>query len=768
MARKPAKAEIVQDRPLQIFEGVLLALCLCLLALRVTYTESPIAQMLTTMPGSLTDTIYSLTISGLLIFAFGLWLVVRVCSRRFTYHVIGIEFGLILFGLAAVLAGLGASDKRVAITQTMVLIGPIFAALLLAQILRTNSQMRLVLVVVVALGVVTACQCAEQFLSSNKIMIEQYEKDPNSLLAPLGIEPGTFQQFLFEHRLYSRGIRGFFTTSNSAASFGILASFAALVLLIRNCTADRTRSELPPYLLPGLTSLMVIAGLLLTQSKGGILAFIAGVVLFAGLLALRRRIAAHRRLAAMILVLAPLLLVAVGGCVAASYGLRHGSLPGGNSMLVRWQYWAASARMYADHWLIGIGPGNFSNYYPHYKPASALESVSDPHNVLLSLATQYGPLGLLGFLVMVLVPLWRSVASLEVQPSDEARSPSAFRKPAVIMLAVVCAFLLILRPMLIPLSSTAGTAVLLYELATLYVAPVAAFFIGYLLAAAPMQGTLSVRPSIRRTVLVAAMVSSILAVLLHNLIDFALFEPGVWTAFWIAMACLVDGSRPRPDKSAAHKLALAWRLVAVAVVLVLLVAYNLFVWRPVWLATARIQKAQGEVTVGLFDQAHDDLAAAFDADPLSTTALDLDGRLYAQQYAQLGRGQPRLLDKAAQCFRKAVAVNPADYKDYEKLAQVYVELQRWQDAYNWYLKAAELYPGCERLWFRLAQSAEQLGKTNGALTYYTKAVQIEESYEQQFRRMYPQREKVISRLGDADLLAARTRIAELSRPTDQN
>ena len=87
-------------------------------------------------------------------------------------------------------------------------------------------------------------------------------------------------------------------------------------------------------------------------------------------------------------------------------------LPGGNSMLVRWQYWAASAHMIADHRMTGVGPGNFADYYTHYKPAAALESVADPHNVLLSLMTQYGPLGLIGFLAMVFVPLWRSCHTL--------------------------------------------------------------------------------------------------------------------------------------------------------------------------------------------------------------------------------------------------------------------------------------------------------------------------------------------------------------------
>ena len=122
----------------------------------------------------------------------------------------------------------------------------------------------------------------------------------------------------------------------------------------------------------------------------------------------------------------------------------------------------------------------------------------------------------------------------------------------------------------------------------------------------------------------------------------------------------------------------------------------------------------------------------------------------------------RLCGSAARYLRQAIKANPADYKSYEKLALVYGYWQRWQDAHDWYLKAAELYPGSERLWFKLGQVDEQLGKPDAALTYYTKAVQIEESYQQQFRRMYPTREKVISRLGETELATARKRIEELS------
>lgn len=756
---------------MRIFEAALLALCLCILALRATYTEAPVAQMLT-LPESLGDTIYSLTLSGLLIFAFITWLAVRLYRRRLSYRFTGIEFGLVLFAIAAVIAAVGASDKRSAITQTAVMIGPIFAALLLAQILSADSRIRIVLIVVVGLGIVSTYQCAEQFFVSNRMMIEQYEQNPKDMLDrfPIDAKPGTFDHFMFEHRIYSQDVRGFFTTSNSAASFAILASFAGIVLLAQRIADPKTRGAgFRRWLASGLATLIVVAGLVLTQSKGGILAFLAGLALFAALLALRKRLDAHRRLAMAVLVPVVALVIAGGAYGTISYGLKHGTLPGGNSMLVRWQYWLASAKMYADHPFAGVGPGNFSHYYPHYKPAPALESVSDPHNFVLSLLAQYGPLGLLGFLGMIAAPLWRAAASRrDSLILEDAHSASPMRKPAMLMLSVICGCLLFLRWILIPAQPADSTDMLVYQVVALYITPVAAFLIGFLLAAASLEETQPQPSRLDCTILSAALASAVLAVLLHNLIDFAIFEPGVWMTFWVVVACLIAAISPRrPDSPDVRRNAPAIRTAVVVISLVLLGLYYLYVWRPVLNATGEIQQAQRAISAGQFDQAHEFLDAAFAADPLSAVPLNLNGRLYVQQYEQAGQKRPDLLEKALRCFRKATDTNPADYKSYEKLAQAYSAMKRWQQAYEWYAKAASLYPGCERLWFKLAQAAEQLGRTDDALAGYAKAVDIEESYQQQFRRMYPKREKVISRLGDEDLAIARKRIAELSKQTER-
>jgi len=739
-------------------------LCLSILALRVTYTESPTAQVLT-IPGSLGDTVYSLTLSGLLIFAFVLWLLWGIFTGRLVYRITGIEIGLAVFGLAAVVSAWGASDQREAITQIVTLLGPLFAALLLVQILDHPVKVRVVLAVLVGLGIVSAYQSAEQSFLSNTATIEQYEKDPKMLLEPLGIETGTFQHFLFEHRLYSRGVRGFFTTSNSAASFAILACAAAAALLVGRLRDWEARAVAACYaLLAGLATALVVAGLFLTQSKGGILAFLTGLALCGLLIGLDRWLPALKRRVLLVLVPVVVLLAAGAGYAMIRYGMTHGRLPGGNSMLVRWQYWVASAKMIADRPLTGIGPGNFSDYYTHYKPAAALESVADPHNFLLSLLTQYGPLGLIGFLAMVSLPLRRLIQLPPPEPAIPPANPQPSSRTLILtVLLGVCACLLLIRLLLLPTMAD-SLDLLLYVIITAHIAPVAVFLIGFLLIASPVDHGSGPGADFNSLTASAILGCAVLAVLLHNLVDFALFEPGVWMAFWVVIACLValhvqrrDGLRVTLPVGRMRK------PLVLGVATALLGGYCFFVWRPACITALAIHQAQRATATGDYAAAHACLEVATAADPLSPVAANFNGRLYLQQYDHTREKRPVLLEEAVRCFSQATERNPANYKGYENLATVYARLGQPQKAYDWYLRAAGLYPGREWLWFELAQTAEKLGRAGLALCHYAKAVEIEKSYQDQFRQMYPDREKIVSRLGDREYQHAQKRIEELSK-----
>ena len=77
-------------------------------------------------------------------------------------------------------------------------------------------------------------------------------------------------------------------------------------------------------------------------------------------------------------------------------------------------------------------------------------------------------------------------------------------------------------------------------------------------------------------------------------------------------------------------------------------------------------------------------------------------------------------------------------------------------------QAVERYPGCARLRVEMARIAEQMGKTDIAVEQYKKAIDIEDSYDRQFKAIYPEKEEAISRLGNDKYLYAKERLKALA------
>ncbi|OHB54500.1 MAG: hypothetical protein A2173_05780 [Planctomycetes bacterium RBG_13_44_8b] len=769
-----------------IVEYILLAFCLCVLALRTTFTEAP-GAMSPSLPDNTGDVVYSLSVSAVLILACVFWFILTFCSKRFSYRMTGIELGLLLFCAASIIAGWASSDKRLAINNIIMLTAPLFMTILLVQILDSQSKIKLALCVIGTLGIVSAFESAYQLLVTNQATIEQYEQNPKALLEPLGIEPGGFQQFLFEHRLYTGGVRGFFTTRNSAGCFALMAIFAAVTLFIERLNYHKEKplvkpvtKNLNPYLLCGGVALTIlILGLILTRSKGAFIGLLFAVLLLIIYYFLGKQLKAHKKA----ILIACLLLVITGGYLVIMYGLKHNRLPGGTPMLVRWQYWYASAKMYADHPLTGVGPGNFKHFYSLYKPAEALESVADPHNFLLSILTQYGPIGLAGFLAMIFIPLWRVIFPALIK-NEGRETKDEKRVPALIFLIVISAALLFIRPIILAATPTDTLDLKIFVISTIYVAPVLAFIMGFLLLSAPLSKISNLKhvasegePSQISNLFLPILFCAVLGVLLNNIIDYAIFEPGVYTAFWVIVACLIATSSsivPLPAQGQAcprksgdpssiiHHLSPFIKVISITAGVLILIVFVHYAWLPVFKSSTKIQQAHKALYIGQFQKAHALFAEAGEYDKLDPTPLNLNGRLYLQQYSETGRQQSGLLKNAEVCFQQAIARSKADFKNYEKLSDVYELQGQNQKAYEWCQKALQLYPGSDRLNFKLAQIAEKLGKTNIAIKQYKKTIEIEDSFRRQFKMMYPQRKEIISRLGEDNYQFSIRKVKELS------
>lgn len=748
MTNMETNSEFSKSKWLIFFEYIGIGLCLSVIALRVTFTEGVVQS--STQPISLGDNVYSLLISGLLISFFVVWIVWNACSRRFLYRVTAVEIGLLLFLVAAIVSGFAASNKRAAITNISVLAAPVLMGVLLVQVLDSVSKIKLVLCFIVGMGVVLAYQCTNQFFMSNQLTIEQYEKDPENMLKPLGITEGSFQHMLFEHRIYSKGVSGFFTNSNSAGSFAMLASFCAVGLLLSKFRNHKL----------SIGEVVVVAailgGLLITQSKGAIAASVIAAVMFVCYLLFAKWLKAHK----VILLVIGILVCLILGFAVIEYGLEHGRLPGGNSMLVRWQYWNSSARMYADHWDSGVGGGNFGHYYPHYKQAAALEVVADPHNFVLSILCQYGPLGLLGFLAMILVPLWRVVFGRAAKQAVSSDTQDTFGRDKIVFLVLVSLVMLCIRPVLLKIPAIAALALgaMLYVVFSLYIIPVIALVIGIQLQARnEKSGAMDLN------ILRGALFCGILGFLIHNLIDFAIFEVGVFTSFWAVFACLIALDNCQRCRSVrVLKVPGSAKLLLVCAGVGIIFVYFNYAFVPVKRSVGKIQQAFRQVDA---EGMHKFLDLASEADKLDAGALSLNGKAYLEHYVQTGQKQPIFLEKASACFLAAAERDKADYNNYLNLSRVYELLGELEKAYAWCIETARRYPGFGRLQLRLAKIAEQLEKKDAAVEHYKKAIEIEDAYRTQFKLMYPGK-KIFSRIGETEYQFSKRRLEELSESSE--
>ena len=262
----------------------------------------------------------------------------------------------------------------------------------------------------------------------------------------------------------------------------------------------------------------------------------------------------------------------------------------------------------------------------------------------------------------------------------------------------------------------------------------------------------------RKITAAAVLFCALIGFLVNNLIDFAIFEPGILTAFWALMACLIAlCARQQSRMALTATPGLLARLLVTAASLAVVWAFFAHALIPMVRTTNKIRQAHEAVAYGDFEQANAVLVDAAEDDPLSPAAPSLNARLYLERfYADPSKSKDALL-RAERCLLEAIRRNGADFKNFERLTEVYILLaeasgaaQRSSSldkAFDSAKSAVERYPGLGRLHLQLAQIAEQLGKADVALKHYKRAVEIEDSFRDQFARTYPTHE-VFSRLGE--------------------
>lgn len=178
------------------------------------------------------------------------------------------------------------------------------------------------------------------------------------------------------------------------------------------------------------------AGVYLTQSRGGLLALVAAVLIWS-VLYVRNRVKVVLVAAALIGVAA----IAVPGAGARLSTLASvaGSGPTADQSLIdRRAVQRVGWAMFRASPLLGVGAGNFTLAEPSYRRlAPELSQITAPHNVYLEMLAEGGVLGLAGWLLLYGVALVCAVRSLLLLRLLDARGPPS--GATLLALAVVAA-----------------------------------------------------------------------------------------------------------------------------------------------------------------------------------------------------------------------------------------------------------------------------------------------------------------------------------------
>ena len=327
-----------------------------------------------------------------------------------------------LVGLCVVSALIGGQEgsPRLAMNMLWEWVGLGLVFFLVRQLVRTPRETRALMVVMIALAFVLSADGFYQVFVGLPADRAAYAENPDALLRSVGqwYPQGSPERMAFENRLQSTEPLATFALTNSLAGFltpWLLVMLGMLWSLVENrrgggpaavVPSDRRPASLglPRALALGLCALTIAACLILTKSRSAYIALLAGLALLPFCSPSFLRMLHWKVALAGVAALALL----VGGALAAR-GLDTEVLTEApKSLGYRLEYWQATLAMIGDHPWLGVGPGNFQDFYTQYKLPKASEEIRDPHNFLLEVWATSGTFAFVALLEILGLLGWRT------------------------------------------------------------------------------------------------------------------------------------------------------------------------------------------------------------------------------------------------------------------------------------------------------------------------------------------------------------------------
>lgn len=392
-------------------------------------------------------------------------------------------------------------------------------------------------------------------LVEHPMTVEHFEAGKAETLASRGWAADSPQALAYERRLTDPAATGAFGLSNVFASIvGSLAVAAAVWSLIAWPARDRGSATLAA----AIAACGAVA-LVLTQSKGGIAAAGAGLLL-AGIstLPLRRHVPSPTLRGAIVLLIV---------CAFASVIVRGMVGPpetweGERSLLFRWHYWQAAAAMPTlaspTEWLLGLGTLGFQALYLVAKNPINPEEVQSAHNVFVDWLAMLGGAGAAWCALALWMPLSGAAGATREQEQESAATGPWIRRGDLLAAAPLVVF-----------AFGIGYAVRVHQL---WIDSVLVWLVGaagYLLLVALLVGPRGARGS--DAVRLAAVVAAA-TLLIHSQIEMAFFNLPAAPMAWLLVGLAGAGARlpqrapePRPGVALVPAVALGFTAVALLV-----------------------------------------------------------------------------------------------------------------------------------------------------------------------------------------------------------
>lgn len=687
----------------QIAFGLLIALVLA----RATMLEAP-SQAGETVRGA--GPTASLVLDLLCCVPAFLILTRRLFDRT---YVVRWTWSFVLMGLLALWMALSvrwSAGRFQAATSASHVIAGLVVLWSAAQLVRSWQRLRLVAAVLIGLLVALSAYGILYKLVEAPDTIRYFEQHKAEILRDRGLEPGTFQAEQFERKVSHSELMGFTASANSFAALVVLVMMIGVGWVVQRAR-DNEESDPLLLLMPAVLALGVLM-LIWAESRTAFATLALGLLLFVAVWLTRNWLGARSRLAYLLGVV----LVVLGAAGVIGVGLARGNLVH-SSLTFRWNYWIGSMRMFLEHPVRGVGWNNFSLYYLAARVPQASEEIKDPHNFIVRFFVELGAIGGI-LLVAWMLRLWWELTRPNVPPATVAAVGTRSRPLLVVAGFCVLAYVINVVASL-DFGLDSGFVLLMLAQRAMY------FALLYVAAVATTVKSLQEARGDDRPApwVLYGMLIALGLFLVHNLVDFSLFENGPLMVFALAAGSALGVRFGSVAGQRRHKRVAG---IALAVAAALWAGATLALAIPTADAEQIAVEAHGMIRRGQYRQASELLNEAFGRQPGNSD--------YAADAADAAIRDERagdFLPRAKAFISQAIKANP-------RVERYYLRRAKWEmmsaepDARQVeadYQQAVKLNPNDVPLHLEFARAMIKLGQVDRAIEQFEAAIGASQGME---------------------------------------